>query len=391
MTVYLRQLAAHLARMGVAVDIFTRATSRQELGSIAVEPGLVVHRLAAGPLGPVGRQELPKLAGEFAAAVAGAMTQLGRNGPPFQLVHAHYWVSALAALELKEQLSLPFICTFHTLDRVKSAASELDARPDAGSARAESEARAIREGDRILASGPTEQRHLVELYDADPGRVSILTPGVDRAFLAPGDRGQARRAVGLPADVPVLLLAGRIQPLKGTSLAVETLIEMNRKGETSARLVLLGGPSGPAGQQELRRARKLAASLPGRVDFLPAVGQELLSSYYRAADLCLVPSRSESFGLVGLEASACGIPVVAARVGGLPEVVHSGVNGWLVDGRDPAVWADTCLSALRDPERARLMGEQGARLASRYSWAGAARRFSIVADEILGARLVGCG
>jgi D-inositol-3-phosphate glycosyltransferase len=233
------------------------------------------------------------------------------------------------------------------------------------------------------------------LYGADPERIAIVAPGVDHAFFSPGDQAQARRAVGLGPGEPVVLFAGRIQPLKGLTVAVDALAQVRAAPSarlSTASLVVLGGPSGPHGEWELdaveRRIR--AHGLQQAVRMLPPQRHEMLSSYYRAVDVCVVPSHSESFGLVALEAAACGVPVVAAAVGGLTTLVDDGRTGYLVEGRDPADFASPLAAILSNPRLATRLGRAAADRAECYTWAAAAEALWSRGDALTSAVLVAC-
>jgi D-inositol-3-phosphate glycosyltransferase len=286
---------------------------------------------------------------------------------PVEVIHANYWLSGVAGHRLKHQLDLPLVSTFHTLARVKAETG--DPEPQR---RIEAEAEVIGCSDVILANSTDEVAQLQTLYGARHERIALVPPGVDHAFFSPGDRSGARRALGI-GDHPVLLFAGRIQPLKGLGVAVAALAELHRP---DAELVVVGGPSGVDGEAELHLALELARRLGvhQQVRLVPPQPHHLLSTYYRAADVVLVPSRSESFGLVALEAAACGVPVVAAAVGGLLTLVEHGRTGLLVDSRDPQAFADAVRSVLGDRQRAQAMGAAAAIRARDYTWSTAAAR-----------------
>ena len=378
MNVYVRELAAALARAGVGCDVYTRAEDETTSPVVAVEPGLRVHRIPAGPLAPVAKEDLPALVDEF---TEGVLTRM-RAGYPAEAIHANYWLSGIAGHAIKHELDLPLVSTFHTLARVKA---EGDCEADR---RAEAEARIMGCSDAVLASCTVEAQQIAELYDADPTRIEIVAPGVDHAFFSPGYRPQARRALGITADGPMLLFVGRIQPLKGLDVAVRTLA----LARPDAFLVVVGGPSGPQGQAEIDRIHALADDLgvADRVRWLPPQPHELLSTFYRAADVCLVPSRSESFGLVALEAAACGTPVVAAAVGGLRTLVEDGETGYLVEGRDPEAFAARVNGLLDAPLIAAEMGSAGAERARGYTWSVAAARLRRLYGELTARALVEC-
>jgi len=309
MNVYVRELTAALARSGVSCDVFTRAWAPGLPPVIAVEPGLRVHHVPAGPAHAVPKESLPAVVDEFTSAVLERMAAAPMEGEeggglPYTSVHANYWLSGLSGHVIKHELELPLVCTFHTLDRVKAETMPEEVMADMPHRRAEAEASIIECSDAVLASCSVEAEQIASLYGGDPGRIRIVPPGVDHAFFGPGHRPQARRALGLPEDGRLLLFVGRIQPLKCADVAVETLAEL-RRGAEDYRLVVVGGPSGPHGEKSLRGLHDVADArgVRDRVHFVDPQPHELLSSYYRAADVCLVPSRSESFGLVALEAA----------------------------------------------------------------------------------------
>jgi D-inositol-3-phosphate glycosyltransferase len=399
MNVYVRELSAALARAGVTCEVFTRAWSPSQPAMVQVEPGFRVHHVPAGPVAPVAKEELVDLVEEFTDNVAARLGALAGTECGVDAIHANYWLSGIAGHAMKHELGVPLVSTFHTLDRVKAEASpeEIDAAEPAR--RALAEAQVIGCSDAVLASCSVEAEQLADLYDADPGRIEIVPPGVDHAFFAPGDYRQARRALGMPIEAPVLLFVGRIQPLKGLDVAVQALAELvtaggieggRRLGDTT--LVVIGGPSGPHGGEEMARIQRMidALRLNERVRFVPAQSHELLSTYYRAADVCVVPSRSESFGLVALEAAACGIPVVASAVGGLTTLVDHDSTGYLVDGRDPSLYAAYIARIVLDKDRAASMAAAASCRAGRYTWSVAAARLRRLYGTLTARSLVEC-
>ncbi len=395
MNVYVRELSAALAHAGVICDVYTRAWSADLPTSVRIEPGFRVHHISAGPPTPMAKEALPDVLEEFADGVLKSMGTAGTFGGeedlPFDAVHANYWLSGVAGHLIKHQLNLPLVSTFHTLDRVKAEASPEEVRADSPHRRAEAEAAVIRCSDTILASCSVEAAQISDLYAADPARIRIVAPGVDHTFFGPGDRRQARRALGMPPGGPLLLFVGRIQPLKGLGAAVETLASL-LPDHPDAHLVVVGGPSGPQGEEELVRIHSMVAALGlgDRVVFVPPRPHELLSTYYRAADVCLVPSRSESFGLVALEAAACGAPVVASDVGGLRSLIDHGRTGFLVEDPTPDAFAAWVRQILAEPLLAERLATGAVLRARRYTWARAAHLLrEIYADLTLG-RLVEC-
>jgi D-inositol-3-phosphate glycosyltransferase len=377
MNVYVRELVSSLAQAGIDCTVFVRRWRHDLAPEIAVEPGFrVVHIDAGDPALP--KAALPDTVPAYTEAVLARLRQ-----QPADVIHANYWLSGVAGHRLKHQLDLPLVSTFHTLARVKAETG--DPEPQR---RVDAEADVIACSDAILASCSTEKSQLTGLYGADPDRIEIVPPGVDHAFFSPGDRRGARAALGLD-EHPVLLFVGRIQPLKGLDVAVRALAELRRPDAT---LVVVGEASGAEGDREVARIHDLVRDLDltKQVRFVPAQPHHLLSTYYRAADVCLVPSRSESFGLVALESTACGTPVVAAAVGGLLTLVEPGRTGFLVESRDPAEFAAATEKILADPELSRAMAVAGAARARDYTWSTTAARLRRVYADLSTRSLVDC-
>ncbi len=373
--------------------MFTRADGEGCPATVNVEPGFRVHHVPAGPPAPVAKERLPDLVPAWTSGVGERLSLLAAAGQRVDAIHANYWLSGLAGHALKHELDIPLLVTFHTLDRVKADASPEELSAAEPARRARSEAEIVGCADAVLASCSVEADQLVQLYGAAPERITIVAPGVDHAFFSPGDKAQARRAVSLPGTDPVILFAGRIQPLKGLTVAVDALAELRTGGLEHAMLVVLGGPSGPHGQDELAAVERRIDRhrLQGAVRMLPPQRHEILSSYYRAADVCVVPSHSESFGLVALEAAACGVPVVAAAVGGLTTLVDDERTGYLVEGRDPADYAKPLAAILSDKRLATRLGRAAASRAGAYTWAAAARDLWSRGDALTASALVACG
>ncbi len=395
MNVYVRELVSALAQAGVACDVYTRTWSPDLPEEVVVEPGFRVVHIDSGPRSEVPKEALVELVPEFSAAVVERI----KAADDVDAIHANYWLSGVAGHAAKHELSLPLVSTFHTLARVKAEAGA--GEPDAG-ARAVAEAEVVACSDAILANGAEEAAELVRHYAAAPERIEVVPPGVDHAFFSPGDRDGARAALGWAepgrisahggrraAQGPILLFVGRIQPLKGLDVAVATLAELDRP---DAQLVVVGGPSGTEGPEELARVRHLADELgvTGQVRFVEPQPHHLLSTWYRAADVVLVPSRSESFGLVALEAAACGRPVVAAAVGGLRTIVDHGRSGFLVEGRPPEAYAAWVAEILDDPELAKRLALRARERAAGYTWSTAAARLRRLYADLTARQLVRC-
>jgi D-inositol-3-phosphate glycosyltransferase len=380
MNVYVRELVASLAQAGVACSVYVRRWNDGLPDVVDVEPGFRVVHVDAGPV-QLAKEALPEVADEYTAAV---LDDIRRRGD-VDALHANYWLSGLAGHQIKHELDLPLVSTFHTLARVKAETG--DPEPER---RVQAEVEVIQCSDAITASCTAEAQQLERLYHAQPERIELVPPGVDHAFFSPGDRAGARTALGLGlGDRPVLLFVGRIQPLKGVDVAVRALAHLDR---SDAVLVVVGGPSGVDGEAEAARTRRLADDLgvADRIHWVPPQPHHLLSTYYRAADVCIVPSRSESFGLVALEASACGTPVVAAAVGGLRTLVDHGRTGFLVDGRDPAVYAAFVDELLGSPRLEQEMAVHAAARARRYTWSTTAARLRRLYVDLTARSLVDC-
>ncbi len=380
MNVYVRELVAALAQAGVRSEVYVRRWAADLPDVVDVEPGFRVVHVDAGPP-ELAKEDLPEVVDEFTERVG---RHLCRQGGP-DAIHANYWLSGLAGHRLKHELDLPLVSTFHTLARVKAETG--DPEPDR---RVDAESEVIACSDAILANCAAEVTQLVELYGADPSRVEVVPPGVDHAFFSPGHRGGARAALGL-GDEPVLLFVGRIQPLKGLTVAIGALAELSER-HPGAVLVVVGGRSGLGGAEEMAAAEALIDrhGLRERVRFVAPQPHHLLSTYYRAADVCIVPSRSESFGLVALEAAACGTPVVAAAVGGLRTLVDDGVTGFLVDTRDPADYAAAVAEVLGDASLATSLATAAAERARGFTWSTTAARLRRLYADLTSRSPVSC-
>jgi len=373
MNVYVRELAAGLAHAGHRCDVYVRADADGRPAEVAVEPGVTVRHVPAGPP-DLAKEDLPAVVDEWADAVAAEIVA----GGGADVVHANYWLSGVAGHRIKHALDVPLVSTFHTLARVKTAAG--DPEPEA---RARAEEAVMACSDAVLASCAAEARQLADLYRVPWSRIALVPPGVEHALFSPGPQEAARQAAGLAdlGDAPVVLFVGRFQRLKGLDVAVEALARTSAAGAT---LVACGGPSGADGAATLAevQARVAQHDLGDRVRLVAPRPHHQLSSLYRAADVVVVPSRSESFGLVALEAAACGRPVVAADVGGLSTLVAHRRTGLLVPSRDPAAWAAALDAVLCVPGRAARMGRAAAVVAAGYGWPRAARSLADVYDEV---------
>lgn len=382
MNVYVGALAARLVAAGVSVDVFTRAAGQDLPPTVVTDGGVRVHHLRAGPPGLSKEQLAPHLCA-FYLAFAGHPAVAGLD-----LLHAHYWMSGWVGRCARRRLGLPLVQTFHTLARVKNATLGPGDAPEP-MLRLAAEDGIVSEADAIISATPAEQAMLRDAYGARAGSVHVVEPGVDTTVFHPdGDRPSERQALG---GGRIVLFVGRLQPLKGPDLAVRTLAALTRRldrpGQEPTRLVIVGGPSGNGvGRVDPRALRRLAAELDvgDRVALLAPRRQEELAALYRAADAVLVPSYSESFGLVALEAQACGTPVVAADVSGLRHVLRDG-GGTLVERHDPGLLADALVPYLTDPAVRDRAVQAGRRRAAGQTWERTAARTLDVYAAVLAA------
>lgn len=369
MNVYVVQTARHLAARGVQVEIFTRATSGDLPPLVDMEPGVLVRHITAGPLEPLPKEDLPAQLCAFTQGVLRA--EAAREPGWYDLVHSHYWLSGHVGWLASERWGVPLIHSSHTLAKVKNEALADGDTPEPR-LRIIGEEQVIEASDRLIAATDVERDQLIGLYGADPDQIETIAPGVDLDEFTPGDKVAARAHVGLDADAEVLLFVGRIQALKGPDVVLRAAAEIvEREPERRAKLVVvvLGGPSG-SGLAEPEHLQKLASELgiTDLVRFVPPTAPSELADYYRAADLVVMPSHNESFGLVALEAQACGTPVVAANVGGLRTAVAHGVSGVLVEGHDPLTYARTIAELLDDDARRATLARGAIKHAADRGW-----------------------
>jgi D-inositol-3-phosphate glycosyltransferase len=379
MNVYVRELGRELARRAIDVDIFTRLRFEGAPRIVNDVPHMRVIHLPAGPLGQISRTTLY----DHIPVFAEEMDQFrAEEGLHYDLLHAHYWLSGVAGLTLKRRWDVPLVTMFHTLARVKSVhmATVLS---DDDLLRARGEQRVMHGSDRIVAANRTELDDMLGHYQVDPDRITISPLGIDPAVFYPRNRLESKAQIGLRGKL-VVFSVGRIEPLKGMDTLVKAAALLRDQHGWTAndlQVVIGGGPSEDddvASMEELARLRRLAAdlNLGNRVRFEGPIAQQRLPAYYCAADVCVVPSLYESFGLVAVEALACGTPVVASDVGGLALTVRDGVNGFHAPVRDERRFAEQIDQLLKDPGLRQRLGNQAAVSARDYRW-------SAVADRIL--------
>ncbi len=362
MNVYVLQTALHLARRGIEVEIFTRATASADPPVQRVAPGVLVRNVVAGPFEGLDKYDLPT---QLCAFAAGVLRAEASHEPGFyDIVHSHYWLSGQVGWLARDRWAVPLVHTAHTLAAVKNAALAAGDSPEPP-LRTVGEQQVVDEADRLIVNTEDEAHQLVSIHHADPARIDVVHPGVDLDVFRPGDRRAARAALGLPADEHVVAFVGRIQPLKAPDIVLRAVAKL-----PGIRIVVAGGPSG-SGLSSPDGLARLADELgiTARVTFLPPQSRADLATLFHAANLVAVPSYSESFGLVAVEAQACGTPVVAAAVGGLPVAVRDGVTGTLVSGHDVERWADALDGLLRqEAPRAEAMSRAAAAHAATFSW-----------------------
>jgi len=385
LNVYVCETAKRLAQAGIEVEIFTRATSSDLPPAVELAPGVTVRHITAGPYEGLDKGDLPA---QLCAFTSGVLRVEAMHEPGyFDLVHSHYWLSGQVGWLVKERWGVPLVHSMHTMAKVKNASLAEGDAPEPN-ARAIGEAQVVEAADVLVASTDDEARQLVSLYDADPRHVRTVAPGVDLDVFRSGDAVAARRKLGLPAGALVLLFVGRIQPLKAPDVllhAAERLVAGNPALRDRLEVVIVGGPSG-SGLAHPEQLHKLAGNL-GIADitrFVRPVDQATLADYYRAATATVVPSHTESFGLVAVESQACGTPVVAARVGGLRSAVDDGRSGLLVDGHNPATYADAIRRLVDDDAMRRRLARGAVAHAARFGWSRtAAGMLRVYADALI--------
>ncbi|MEU1120817.1 MULTISPECIES: D-inositol-3-phosphate glycosyltransferase [unclassified Streptomyces] len=370
MNVYIVELAKRLAAINIEVEIFTRATTGGLPSAVELAPGVLVRHVDAGPYEGLAKEELPA---QLCAFTHGVMQAWAGHRPGYyDLVHSHYWLSGHVGWLAAERWGVPLVHAMHTMAKVKNAALAAGDTPEPA-ARVIGETQIVRAADRLIANTSEEADELIRHYEAEPGKVAVVHPGVNLERFRPADgRAAARHRLGLPQNTLVPLFAGRIQPLKAPDLllrAVAVLLDERPALRSNIVVPIVGGPSG-SGLAKPEGLQKLAAKLgiADVVRFQPPVGQEQLADWFRAASVLVMPSYSESFGLVAIEAQAAGTPVLAASVGGLPVAVRDEETGFLIQGHEPAHYARVLRDFADHPHLVDRMGEAAARHAESFGW-----------------------
>ena len=389
MNVYIAETAKRIAERGIEVEIFTRATSLTEPDATELAPGVLVRHIPAGPFEGLRKEDLPS---QLCAVTAGVLrAEATKNEGFYDLIHSHYWLSGQVGWIAQERWGVPLVHTMHTMARVKNLTLAHGDTPEPA-IREIGEEQVVAAADRLVANTHAEAKELIELYHADPNRVRVVHPGVDLDVFVPGNQNSARSDLGLAQEAIVLLFVGRIQPLKAPDVLIKATAEiLKQKPELRSRLVvaICGGPSGsglesPGALVEL--ANQLGVS--DVVRFVPPTNRNDLVKWFQAASVCVVPSYSESFGLVAIESQACGTPVIAARVGGLPTAVRDGISGVLVDGHAATTWAKHIIDVVTNDQLRSKLSTGAIAHASHFGWKDTTDKLLSVYNEAVKSSIV---
>jgi D-inositol-3-phosphate glycosyltransferase len=389
MNVYIAETAKRIAARGIEVEIFTRATSLSEPEVTELAPGVLVRHIPAGPFEGLRKEDLPA---QLCAVTAGVLrAEAAKNEGFYDLVHSHYWLSGQVGWIAQERWGVPLVHTMHTMARVKNLTLAQGDAPEPA-IREIGEEQVVTAADRLVANTHAEAKELIELYHADPNRVRVVHPGVDLDVFVPGNQSAARKDLDVAEDAIVLLFVGRIQPLKAPDVLIKAAAEiLKRNPELRSRLVvaICGGPSG-SGLERPDSLVTLADQLgvSDVVKFVPPTSRAELVKWFQAASVCVVPSYSESFGLVAIEAQACGTPVIAARVGGLPTAVRDGISGVLVDGHEAGAWANQIMSVAANEELRAKLSKGAIAHASHFGWEDTTDKLISVYNEAVKSSIV---
>ncbi len=384
MNVYVVETAKKMAQAGVSVDIFTRANKPNLPESVEIAEGVNVKHLVAGPFEGLSKEELPSQLGALTSAFMNHQKQLPSNY--YSLLHSHYWISGQLGWMVSEATSIPLIHTMHTTAKVKNLNLAAGEKPEPHT-RAIGEEQVVQAATGLIANTDAEAASLVSLYEACPDRVFVVAPGVDLQTFSPGDgKTAARNRLNIAPDAIMLTFVGRVQPHKGPDVLLKAAAEMvMHTPHLRAKLavVIIGGASGSINELEKIKSLARFLKIEDITHFIEPASREVLPDWYRASDLVCVPSYSESFGLVALEAQACGTPVVATAIGGLRTAVSDGISGSLVDGHDPKAWSAVISRLIMEPQRRLLLGMNAVEHASHFGWEGTARKTLDVYDWAL--------
>ena len=388
MNVYVRDLTKQLGRMGIQVDVFTRSQD-EHVPHVLHDLGYgnrVVH-VPAGPEVPLPKPELVDYIPDF---VSGILEFTEQRNLHYDLIHSHYWMSGIAAEELKARWRIPIVHMFHTLGLMKQRVARSEGEAD-GNYRLEGERQVIGLADRIIAATPAELAQLQWLYQVDVSHVEVIPPGVDLTRFYPIHPEEAKEYIGVPPCDHMLVFVGRIEPLKGLDTLIQAIAMLRKEGvlaDYPLCLSVIGGDPHASDEEmnaEMARLHDLREQLgmEDLVTFLGKRSQDTLPYYYSAAEAVVMPSHYESFGMVALEAMACGTPVVASQVGGLAFLVQHGVTGYTVPVDEPEALADCLKELIKNRGLREKMGQQAAEFARQYGWNVIARRIEEVYREVL--------
>ena len=388
MNVYVRDLTKQLGRMGIQVDVFTRSQD-EHVPHVLHDLGYgnrVVH-VPAGPEVPLPKPELVDYIPDF---VSGILEFTEQRNLHYDLIHSHYWMSGIAAEELKARWRIPIVHMFHTLGLMKQRVARSEGEAD-GNYRLEGERQVIGLADRIIAATPAELAQLQWLYQVDVSHVEVIPPGVDLTRFYPIHPEEAKEYIGVPPCDHMLVFVGRIEPLKGLDTLIQAIAMLRKEGvlaDYPLCLSVIGGDPHASDEEmnaEMARLHDLREQLgmEDLVTFLGKRSQDTLPYYYSAAEAVVMPSHYESFGMVALEAMACGTPVVASQVGGLAFLVQHGVTGYTVPVDEPRALADCLKELIKNQGLREKMGQQAAEFARQYGWNVIARRIEEVYREVL--------
>ena len=387
MNVYVRELTRQLGKMSIHVDVFTRSQD-DHVPHVLHELGYgnrVVH-VPAGPENPVPKQELATYIPEF---VQGIKAFAAEKGIRYDIIHSHYWMSGLAAASLSDHWGgTPIIHMFHTLGEMKNRIARSQEERE-GEYRINGEKQVLRRADRIVVATLAELTQLRFLYKADQNKMVIIPPGVDVSHFYPIPSDEAKLYVGLKSDARMILFVGRIEPLKGVDTLIQamTCLEL-KEASRPVHLAIIGGDPSASPEEmtaEMARLQKLCddLGLDQTVLFLGKRDQDKLPYYYSAAEVVVMPSHYESFGMVALEAMACGTPVIASEVGGLAYLVRDGETGFTIPAEEPDTLCEKLTWLLNDPDLHARMSGQAAEYAQDYAWEKIAAQIVDVYKELV--------
>ena len=382
MNIYVVETAKKMAQAGVQVDIFTRANKPGLPATVEIADGVNVKHLEAGPHVGLSKEELPGQITALTSEFMKMQKQLPKDY--YNILHSHYWISGQLGWMISEQTGIPLIHTMHTMAKVKNLNLAVGEKPEP-KIRALGEAQVVKASTGLIANTDAEAASLVSLYDACPDNVFVVAPGVDLQTFSPGiGKAASRDKLNIAPDAIVLTFVGRIQPHKGPDILLRSVAEMVTHSphlKAKLALIIMGGPSG-SDLDALNKLKALAKFLKIEdvTHFVDPVPRTELPDWYRASDLVCVPSYSESFGLVALEAQACGTPVVATAIGGLRTAVSDGISGSLVDGHDPRAWSAVISRLISEPQRRLLLSMGAVEHASHFGWENTARKTLDVYD-----------